>query len=87
MIDAQMELSLETKQLRAARARGSKVAPNTRRWWFDRMREIVDRARDWQPAPPPRPEQVTFGSLYRQASASLGAATSRVNAQEQLVCE
>ena len=29
-------------------------------WWFDRMRQVVDKAIDWQPAPPPRPEQIWF---------------------------
>ena len=29
-------------------------------WWFQQMREIVDRAVDWQPAPPPLPEQIYF---------------------------
>jgi hypothetical protein len=27
-------------------------------WWFERMRQVVDRAFDWQPTPPPRPEQI-----------------------------
>jgi hypothetical protein len=27
-------------------------------WWFNRMRAVVDRALDWQSAPPPRPEQI-----------------------------
>jgi hypothetical protein len=27
------------------------------RWWFDRMRAVVSCARDWPPAPLPRPEQ------------------------------
>jgi hypothetical protein len=29
-------------------------------WWFDRMRRVVDHAFDWQPSPPPRPEQIWF---------------------------
>jgi hypothetical protein len=29
--------------------------------WFRRMRQIVDSARDWQPAPPPRPVQPLLG--------------------------
>jgi hypothetical protein len=29
-------------------------------WWFDRMRQAVDRALDGQPAPPPRAEQIWF---------------------------
>jgi hypothetical protein len=38
------------------RRRGSSQAS----WWFQRMRRVVDRAFDWQPAPPPRPEQIWF---------------------------
>jgi hypothetical protein len=29
-------------------------------WWFQQMREVVDRAVDWRPAPPARPEQIWF---------------------------
>jgi hypothetical protein len=29
-------------------------------WWFQQMREVVDKAVDWQPAPPARPEQIYF---------------------------
>jgi len=29
-------------------------------WWFHRMRQIVDRATDWQSTPPPRPVQIWF---------------------------
>ena len=37
-------------------------SPSFRRaqWWFRRMRQIVDGALDWEPAPPPRPEQISF---------------------------
>jgi len=28
------------------------------RWWFEQMRQVVDRALDLKPAPPARPEQV-----------------------------
>ena len=27
-------------------------------WWFERMRQVVDRAFDWQPRPPAPPEQI-----------------------------
>jgi hypothetical protein len=37
-------------------------------WWFAQMRQIVDRALDWQPTPPPRPEQTWFTQTRRQAS-------------------
>jgi hypothetical protein len=29
-------------------------------WWFQQMREVVDRAVDWKAAPPARPEQIWF---------------------------
>jgi hypothetical protein len=29
-------------------------------WWFQQMREVVDRAVDWQSAPPARPQQIYF---------------------------
>ena len=33
-------------------------------WWFEQMRRAVDRALDWTPLPPPRPEQgqLAFGA-------------------------
>jgi len=43
-------LSLERPQRRPQRAA----------FWFARMRQVVERAIDWRPAPPPRPEQVWF---------------------------
>ena len=32
------------------------------RWWFSQMRQVVNRAIDWEPAEPGRPEQSQFGS-------------------------
>ena len=29
-------------------------------WWFQQMREVVDKAADWRPSPPARPEQIYF---------------------------
>ena len=55
MIDSQLELGfgstgralvLTHRQRRLSRAR----------WWFDRMRQVVDRA--FEPTPPPRPQQM-----------------------------
>jgi hypothetical protein len=42
--------SLNRRQKRMARAN----------WWFGRMRQAVDQALDWAPAPQPRPEQIWF---------------------------
>jgi hypothetical protein len=59
MTNEQMELgfgnprpcpSLNRRQRRLSRAQ----------WWFQRMRRAVDRAFDWQPVPPARPEQIWF---------------------------
>ncbi len=35
-------------------------------WWFEQMRQVVDRALDRRPVPPAPPEQVYF-PLTRQA--------------------
>jgi hypothetical protein len=37
-------------------------------WWFQRMRQLVDRATDWQPALPARPEQSWFPNTHRNVS-------------------
>jgi hypothetical protein len=31
---------------------------NRANWWFNQMRQVVDRAFEWQPAPRFRPEQI-----------------------------
>ena len=52
----QMEMmfnNLQSGQTRSKR----RHRPNDARWWFARMRQVVDRAFDWRPALPPRPEQ------------------------------
>jgi len=33
-------------------------------WWFDRMRDVVDQALDWRPAPTPRPEQIQLALVH-----------------------
>jgi hypothetical protein len=35
-------------------------------WWFAQMRQVVDRAMDWQPVGEPRPEQTWLPSTNRQ---------------------
>ena len=68
MIDAQLELSFASApgQMPVKRPGRSGRGP----WWFDRMRRIVDRAFDWRPAPPPRPEQIWFGDTHRRLQAA-----------------
>jgi hypothetical protein len=50
----QMELSLAGKAVR----RGRQARRRRAQWWFARMRQVVDSAMEWRPAPPARPEQV-----------------------------
>ena len=35
-------------------------------WWFTQMRDIVERAMDWEPAGQPRPEQIWMPGANRE---------------------
>jgi hypothetical protein len=74
--DEQMELSLECGRGCPPAVRRGR--PGRAHWWFERMRQVVDRARDWQPAPPERPEQIWFAA---------SAAVSRRGTEERQICE
>jgi len=55
----QKQLELEL----AGANRCPRVAPrepraNRANWWFNQMRQVVDRAFDWEPAPRFQPEQI-----------------------------
>ena len=39
------------------------------RWWFSQMHAVVDRALDWKPAPPGRPDQ-TYIAIPAERSPS-----------------
>ena len=62
MTNEQMELGLVNGRS-AANRRSSRVRRAD--WWFAQMRRAVNAAMDWQPAPPPRPEQVWFPNAQR----------------------
>jgi len=52
----QMEIGFQTPRLRPTLRRARR---QTRaRWWFQRMRTVVNQALDWTPAPTARPEQI-----------------------------
>jgi hypothetical protein len=57
MLNRQIEMAFEQTEFFAS-------APQRRqhraRWWFRRMRQIVDLAIDWEPTPRPRPVQIWF---------------------------
>jgi len=57
MFDGQIEMSFGGGE-RAAFPSGRRQS--RARWWFQRMRQVVDLAVDWQPTPRPRPIQIWF---------------------------
>lgn len=65
---------MHTEQLELGFNESQRPAPASRResriaraaWWFAQMRQIVDRAMDWQPAPPGRPEQTWLANSHRE---------------------
>jgi len=54
MFDQQMELGIENAKVCPSVVRREQRTQRAR-WWFDRMREIVEQAVDRRPAPEPRP--------------------------------
>jgi hypothetical protein len=61
---------------------------NRAKWWFDRMRQVVDRAFDWTPAPEARPEQIWFSQAEPAlAGAAIGGGTGNSASEERLICE
>jgi hypothetical protein len=60
MNNAQLELRFGTRRARRSSPVTRRPSVRNPQWWFQRMRQIVDCALDWQPTPPPRPEQISF---------------------------
>jgi hypothetical protein len=58
MTDAQLELSFSAVRACPTPTTTRRASLHNPQWWFQRMRQMVDRALDWQPAPPPRLEQI-----------------------------
>ena len=65
MTNTQLELSLGASRVTQSLRINRSSPPFTARWWFHQMHQIVDRAFDWQPAPPPRPEQIWLPGTHR----------------------
>ena len=71
----QMELSFGTaRAVYSVNRRQQRL--NRAAWWFERMRQIVDRAFEWQPEPAGRPEQIW-----------LAEAKPGVREEERQICE
>jgi hypothetical protein len=56
----QMELGIGKKLRACTSAQRPRRRLSRANWWFQQMREVVDRAVDWRPDPPARPEQTYF---------------------------
>jgi len=54
MIDRQMELRIAKSARHQSMTRRTRSAPRAR-WWFARMRQVVDNAIDWPPVMPSDP--------------------------------
>ena len=65
MFDGQMEMSFGA--MNVCPPRGQRRQSRAR-WWFQRMRQVVERATDWQQAPPARPEQIWLEATHRQSA-------------------
>jgi hypothetical protein len=66
MIDQQLELSLVGLQPSQPLRANQRRCVYSAGWWFQRMRSMVDKAFDWQPAPPARPEQIWLPDSQRR---------------------
>jgi len=64
MNNSQLELGFGDAG-RAKRATQSQKRQSRAAWWFARMRKVVDKALDWQPTPPARPEQIWLETVNR----------------------
>ena len=83
MYDGQMEMSFG-KMARAQRKQ------SRAQWWFERMRQIVDRATDWRSCPPPRPVQIWFLTAQDRFNGSVpiqGHEERHKRAEERQICE
>lgn len=55
--NSQLELSIQNPAPCRSLTRGQR-RQQTASFWFNRMRQVVERATGWNPAPPARPEQI-----------------------------
>jgi hypothetical protein len=79
MMNSQMELVFGKTQECPSRARRQR-AQGRAQWWFNRMRDAVDRALDRVPVAAPRPQQLVFEGTHRLALAPSGI-------DERQICE
>lgn len=54
----QIELNFNRGTQESCRSARLEKRRRRAQWWFQQMRMAVDKAIDWKPAPPARPEQI-----------------------------
>jgi hypothetical protein len=64
-LNDQMEITFDMGASPRRQSRRRQTRLERARWWFRRMHEAVERAAEWQSAPPARPEQ-TYMKLPRR---------------------
>jgi hypothetical protein len=67
MTNEQLELGLNGKLITLSARRESRLT--RAQWWFGQMRQLVNNAVDWNPAPEPRAEQPWLEISHRRQSA------------------
>ena len=86
MYNGQLEMSFSNgRGCRTVSRRQRRL--NRAQWWFQRMRQVVERATDWQPAPPPRPEQIWFSGVHRSPEAAPQLTPERPKFDQRQMCE
>ncbi|HWH69885.1 MAG TPA: hypothetical protein VNT26_10895 [Candidatus Sulfotelmatobacter sp.] len=87
-IKDQLELSIPAARHRRQTPDRNQRRRQRARFWFERMRQIVDHAQDWEPAPPPRDEQMLLADTYRQVlTQAQPTAEPACSAEERHFCE
>jgi hypothetical protein len=90
MINGQLELSLANAHRCHPLSRRQRHLSRAR-WWFERMRQVVDRAVERTPAPPARPEQTWLPNAFRQAlpapASQEATAAHKPGGQDRQLCE
>jgi hypothetical protein len=81
MMNNQLELSFDHLLVAPSPALRHRRASRAQ-WWFDVMRQIVDRACDWEPAAPPRPEQIWFNQPSVPGSTLLDTASANQDSRQ-----
>ena len=69
MLNGQLEMSFEGAGPQAPFHRATSRVSRAQ-WWFRRMRQVVEHAIDWEPAPVPPPEQIWFADRHGRMLAS-----------------